>query len=218
MGRGAVPPASAHRDVHAVDVGEHEAAREGDLARGEIGLYVYREGVVGSGKAFEEPVFEHGPRAGTALFCGLPDEHQGPTPFVAPPGKLASGTHQIGHVDVMTTGVHDPYASTVRLRGGHRRLEFEGGLFGDGQRIEVAAQHDDRSGPVPENGDHAVAADTSGHLGPDGFELIPQTRGALLLEVRQLGLGMEGAIDRRQRHGRRGLIRVGRGNQCRADP
>ena len=88
----------------------------------------------------------------------------------------------------MPAGVHHADLLPV-VRGANSALERHVDQFGDGQRVHVGPQCDDRAGsPAAKNADDTVAANSGLHLDPECPEVLRDQRGGSRLLERQLGM------------------------------
>ena len=162
------------------------------------------ERVGGLGEAGVEAVLKHGAGALPRLLGRLEDHHQGPRPLVLHRGEAAGGADPGRHVRVVPARVHDAALDPGGAGGADLAREGEAGLLGDGERVHVGAQQQDRAGPVLHYRDDAGLADARGDLEAEFLRLGGELGGGLDLLHRQLGIGMEVAI---QRHQRRHVLR-----------
>ena len=92
------------------------------------------------------------------------------------------------------TGTSSPPASCVR----HGRRVVEAGLLEHRQRVHVGPQQHGRPGPVLQHGDHAGAADPGRHLVAEAAQAVGDDARGPVLGERQLGVGVQVAVERGQ--------------------
>jgi hypothetical protein len=110
-----------------------------------------------AGKALEETIVNHCPRAGEAFLGGLEDKIYR-TVEATRAGKMLRRSEQHGDMPVVTAAVEHAWCA-ARV--------WNAGLFLDGQRIHVSAQTDGPVGiPALEHADETGAADPAMHFDP----------------------------------------------------
>lgn len=152
------------------------------------------ERVIGFGEASEESVIEHGFGAESTFFGGLSDEHEGTAPKGLVFGEEGGDGGEVGHVEVVTAGVHDTGGGSILggcLDGGS---VGETGSFVDGEGIEIGAEHDAGAGPIGEDADDAVTTDVSRHGVAGLFPEVGEELASLFFLEREFGVSVEPVV------------------------
>jgi hypothetical protein len=138
-------------DRQMVGRGHNGPGPDGELADRQAGEIVHAVDFTDV-ELVHQPVLDHRPATGAALFRRLEDHHRG-AGEIARLGEIARSAQQHGGVAVMAAGVH---------LAGNRRLVRQVGRLLDRQRVHVGAHADDFLGvalAAPDDADHAGAAD-----------------------------------------------------------
>src|SRR6185312_1450882 len=195
LGKRSVGAAPVQRDRDRGGAGHGVAGRHAHMSGGEAGGVVQGDDHVGLGKAGVDVVGEQGVGAVDGLLGGLAHENQRAVPLAAQPHHGAGGAEQHGHVDVVAAGVHYGDGGSVVALGGDMAGVGQSGLFGDRERVELAADPERGAGSVAQDGDEAVAgpfgvvvmAEVVGDLVAGGAQLRGHEGRGLGLLVRELG-------------------------------
>jgi hypothetical protein len=152
--------------------GHHRARTDGELADRQARIIVHAVNFLDA-EALDQPVVDHGERAGAALLGRLENDHRG-AGEIAGLGEIFCGAKQHRSMAVMAAGVH-------LARNG--RLVGQAGFFFDRQRVHVGAQANDPvaglvaglvGGLAPANdADHAGAPNAGDYfIAAEALELL----------------------------------------------
>ena len=134
-----MPADAANRDVQRIHVTQRVSFDVTDGSRLQVRFVVQCNAIIRPGKAREQAVLEHRPRARTFFFRGLPNHHKSPLPPVLQRAQQLCRANQHAHVNVVAAGVHhiDFVSFVIHCAGlaGVRKPR----LFLDRQRVEVRA-------------------------------------------------------------------------------
>ncbi len=174
-------------------------------------------------EALEEAVLEHRccAAAGAGGFLGrLADEHQRPVPLLAMIDHPPRRAGPCGHVEVVAARMHHRHGDAGEVLHHRRARKRHAGLLGDGQRIELRAQHHGGPGAVLQQRHDARPADAGGHVEAERLQpgsqlrrrlhfLEGELRVAMDVLVERLEIGIVGVDVRAQRRRRLGAKRRG---------
>ena len=187
------------RDGHGVDVGVAEALDGGDRAGGNLGLVVQGDDKVGAGKFREQTCAQHRARADDAFLGGLADHDERAVPLVAQAGEQPGGAGEDGHVQVVAAGVHDGHVVAGKVGDAHFAGVGQAGFLGDGQGVELGADHQRRAAPVFEHAHHAGAAEVFCHREASRAKFGGDAGGSVFLHQRKLRVTVQVLVERIER-------------------
>ncbi|MEO5961280.1 MAG: hypothetical protein ABIZ49_04880 [Opitutaceae bacterium] len=187
---------ATHENVERVHVGIGRTARVADVAGGEAGPGVEREGVVGARETGIESVAQHRLGAGANFFGGLSDKDERAAPALAQASEQAGSTDEPGDVRIVRAGVHRGLILAGEIfHDGVRSVGQTGGLL-DWECIHVGAQEHGGASAVFEYADDAGVADFFRYVEAERAQFLCDERGGVDLHERQLGVRMEVFVDR----------------------
>ena len=195
MGARAVPAPAMEGHVHRIDVGEGIARRIAETASGQAGIDMQRQGVVGPGKIFEEPIGQHIPGPLADLLGGLSNDHEGSAPERARQGEQSRIGHQVGDVDIVPAGVHHPRGSSIGQHRGDLARVVETRLLAHRQGIHIAPNQQRGARTVLEHRHHPGAPHSGIHPVAGALESVGNLSGGLGLLQGEFRVGMKMLIE-----------------------
>ena len=139
-----------------------------------------------------EAVGQHRRRATTRLLVGLQERHDRSGPRGARRGEPVHGREERRHVHVVPARSR-PRPPAAERRAPARRVRQTARLA-DRERVELGAQRDHRAGAVAQHPDHSVTADAFAHVHTRRPKVRGGARGRLPLATRELGCGVQLAV------------------------
>src|SRR5690606_19007369 len=190
----AVPTLAVHDDLEVLRA-RHRRPGPQVHAAGALGADVLPDDDVRPRQPVDETVLDHRDRAVAGLLGGLEERDEGARPGVPGPREQRGGAEQPGHVEVVAAGVHRRPLHAVAVEPDVGRGVGQPRRLGDRQPVHVRPEHHHRAGlavaVVAQHPDDTGAADALGHLEAELAEPGGADRGAAVLAVRQLGMGVQ---------------------------